>query len=1168
MILKSHLYGCYESLLSSSAKSIFSDAHPKKGFDKIAVHQLITVSKSDQFSSNSLINTLIVNKEFKISFDTLNKEFFYNKGIKRIKNLYRKNYELIQDTGSDKLGIGYPLLRVFDPKRKKYKFLPILIFKAYLTKDSSNPNIINLSKEGKPEIFFNPILCDFIKDNFNREFVNPLTRYKTNYHYNFYNIINLISNSCNIEFIDEFFSNKTVLPFDEIFRNKIDEPCPELINNAVIGIYNNSKSSIISDYKLILNSDEYSSILSKTINNSKSAFFSGLNLDHSQQKVIKSFASNNDVVIHGPPGTGKSKTLTGVITYALSQSKSILVVCEKKTAMEVLKSNLKELGLENYCTIINDVRANRRSIVNKVRSFISNYSSKTHNSLFNQNFKNSSSVIENLEILVSKVQSIVEEINTNKNKLDEVILDPGITFSELVLKNCIYNNNFTDKYDDLKNVFFFNSKELNGILEVFNSTSNFLLKSPNPYNFGYESINFEYISNFDASEYQGKIDNLYNKYYDKLLKIKNDLESFIALSSKMQIKYYDFIENSDSELGVIFKLFRNLKNDILKSKLFNTDFFKKINSLDFVEQVIFLIESIKKTYLSRKNFYHLMEANAFISNHNIAYKRLIKCFCNSSTFKSDFLSWYYSETLKLYFVDNFNFNGNGSSKYDLVKEIKHINDLILAKIYSNLFTKRVNALKLFSKNYEDIKIERFFSKKSSKKKEKLSLRDISRHPSKILNSFFPVIITTPEVCSNLFPLQKDFFDVVIFDESSQLRVEDSIPALMRGKKRIVSGDTKQLPPPNFFSKARNIPFLKPSLLEFCVDQKFDEHYLDIHYRSKHPFLIEFSNHAFYNSRLIPIPPKYNYNPIEYYEFDGVFDSGINKIEAQFLLNYLVKFDDLKASIGIATFNVLQRDYILDLIDLKSKESFEFYSKMQIFRMNGFFVKNLENIQGEERDYIFISTTYGKSHSSKFKQSYGPINSKKKGHKLLNVIITRAKYKLIVLSSIPKKNILNGLKSLELNQINKGKDIFYGFLNYAKSISEEDEKSRETILKILKSNNSSVNKLDKKNDQKTLKTFSNYLITKIQLITGKELKYENDFSLGGFTYDILLFNSKFSILIDINGKVLHGDYEDYLYDIKRCEIAKNNNYRYYRLWASNLKNNSDQELNKLFDIIKK
>lgn len=1168
MILKSHLDACYESLLSSSAKSIFSDAHPKKGFDKIGVSQLITVSKSDQFSSNSLIHTLIENKEFKISFDILNKKFSYSKGIKRIKNLFRKNYELIQDTGSDKLGIGYPLFRIFDQKRKKYKFLPILIFKVYLTKDTSSPNIINLSKEAKPEIFFNPILCDFIKDNFNREFVNPLTRYKTNYHYNFFNIINLISNSCNIEFIDEFFSNKTVVPFDEIVENKVDKPHLELINNAVIGIYNNSKSSLISDYKLILNSEEYNSILSKTINNSKSAFFSGLNLDHSQQKVIKSFASNNDVVIHGPPGTGKSKTLTGVITYALSQNKSILVVCEKKTAMEVLKSNLKELGFEKHCTIINDVRMNRRSIVNEVRSFISDNSFKTHNSLFNQNFKNSSSVIENIIILVSKVQSVVEEINTKKNKLNEVILDPGKTFSELVLKNCVFNNNFIDKHDELKTLFFFNSKELKRILEVFIGTSNFLLKSPNPYNFGYESINFDYISNFDPLEYQENIDNLYTNYYDKLLKIENDLESITALSSKMHIKYYDFIENSDSKLGVIFMSFRKLKNDILKSKLFNKDFFKKINSLDFVKQVIFLSETIKKTYLSRKNFYYLMEANAFISNHDYVHKLLIKHVCNSTSFKSDFLSWYYSETLKLFFVDNVNFNGNGSSKYDLVKEIKHINDLILAKINSNLFTKRINALKLFAKNYEDIKIESFFSKKSSKNKVKLSLRDISRHPSKILNSFFPVIITTPEVCSNLFPLQKNFFDVVIFDESSQLRVEDSIPALMRGKQRIVSGDTKQLPPPNFFSKARNIPFLKPSLLEFCVDQKFDEHYLDIHYRSNHPFLIEFSNHAFYNSRLIPLPSKYNYNPIEYYEFDSVFDSGINKIEAQFLVNYLVKFDDLKASIGIATFNVLQRDYILDLIDLKSKESFEFYSKMQIFRMNGFFVKNLENIQGEERDYIFISTTYGKTHSNKFKQSFGPINSLKKGHKLLNVIITRAKYKLIILSSIPKPNILNGLRSLELNQKNRGKNIFYGFLSYAKSISEEDEKSRKKILKILKSNNPSVTKIDKQNNQKTLKSFSNFLINQIQMIINVELKYENNFSLGGFTYDIRLFNSKFSILIDINGKVLHGDYEDYLYDIKRCDVAKNNNHKYYRLWTSNLKNNPDQELNKLFDIIKK
>ena len=114
--------------------------------------------------------------------------------------------------------------------------------------------------------------------------------------------------------------------------------------------------------------------------------------------------------------------------------------------------------------------------------------------------------------------------------------------------------------------------------------------------------------------------------------------------------------------------------------------------------------------------------------------------------------------------------------------------------------------------------------------------------------------------------------------------------------------------------------------------------------------------------------------MEYYEVDGIFDKGVNFLEAQKIVRYIDETVDPKYSVGIATFNMLQRDEILDQIQIKCSEDPLFLTKIKKLETNGFFVKNLENIQGEERDIIIISTTYGINSSGTFRQSFGPVNS--------------------------------------------------------------------------------------------------------------------------------------------------------------------------------------------------
>jgi len=167
-----------------------------------------------------------------------------------------------------------------------------------------------------------------------------------------------------------------------------------------------------------------------------------------------------------------------------------------------------------------------------------------------------------------------------------------------------------------------------------------------------------------------------------------------------------------------------------------------------------------------------------------------------------------------------------------------------------------------------------------------TLREIIGTDVEFFKKIFPVIMTDPNTCSAVFPLQEGIFDLVIFDEASQLKLEEVLPSMMRGKYKIVSGDIHQMPPSNYFGAEMDQKetdneeideetlFLadSESLLDYVNNLNEDVimSYLDFHYRSKHPKLINFSNAAFYESRLVPMPSKSEYTPIEYYRVDGVY----------------------------------------------------------------------------------------------------------------------------------------------------------------------------------------------------------------------------------------------------------------------------------------------------------
>jgi superfamily I DNA and/or RNA helicase/very-short-patch-repair endonuclease len=267
------------------------------------------------------------------------------------------------------------------------------------------------------------------------------------------------------------------------------------------------------------------------------------------------------------------------------------------------------------------------------------------------------------------------------------------------------------------------------------------------------------------------------------------------------------------------------------------------------------------------------------------------------------------------------------------------------------------------------------------------------------------------------------FDVVVFDEASQIPVWDAVGAIARGKQLIVVGDPKQLPPTNFFNRAddaedtalgneEDAPVQDlESILDECLGAGLPTIRLEWHYRSRYESLITFSNHRYYDCRLITFPsPVTNDLAVKLNLVGGIYDRGAtrtNRTEADAIVKEIVEhFSDesrRKLTMGVVTFNQPQQRLIETLLDEELRKHPEIEHRIAEHGSERLFVKNLENVQGDERDLILFSIAYGKDAAGKMAMNFGPINQEG-GQRRLNVAITRARTGVTIYSSIHPDDI--------------------------------------------------------------------------------------------------------------------------------------------------------------------
>lgn len=350
-------------------------------------------------------------------------------------------------------------------------------------------------------------------------------------------------------------------------------------------------------------------------------------------------------------------------------------------------------------------------------------------------------------------------------------------------------------------------------------------------------------------------------------------------------------------------------------------------------------------------------------------------------------------------------------------------DQELIKLTSSMVIEAAN-----SRKPQDILIQAsdaeagILSKEAAKKRLLMPIRMLFQKIPNLLVKLKPCLLMSPISVSQFLPPEAKF-DLVLFDEASQLVPEDAISAIYRGKTIVVAGDNKQLPPTSFFQKnllddvdwdelSDEDVEVFDSILDECLGIGLPVKTLRWHYRSKHEDLIAFSNHRFYDDALITFPAaKAQTDSLGVklvHVLDGVYDRGgkrDNPNEAEKVADLV--FDHFKnypkKTLGVVTFSIAQMEAVEEAIERRLQQQPEFDPFFKEDRLEGFFVKNLENVQGDERDVIFFSVGYGYDQNGLITMNFGPLN-KPGGERRLNVAVTRAREKVVLVTSIKASDI--------------------------------------------------------------------------------------------------------------------------------------------------------------------
>ena len=441
---------------------------------------------------------------------------------------------------------------------------------------------------------------------------------------------------------------------------------------------------------------------------------------------------------------------------------------------------------------------------------------------------------------------------------------------------------------------------------------------------------------------------------------------------------------------------------------------------------------------------------------------------------------------------------------------------------------------------------------------RLSVRNMLHRAGKSIQALKPCFMMGPQAVAQYLTPGAVKFDLVIMDEASQLKPEEAIGAIARGGQLVVVGDSKQLPPTSFFSRMSQTSEDEEqytttdaeSILNVCSAHFHPPRFLRWHYRSQHHSLIAFSNEHFYNGGLIVFPSPYGQSGRlgvrATYLSDAKYQNQTNMHEAGRVVDAVVEhiLNNPNETLGVVTLNTKQRDLIDELLDARLRMLDQTDAVRESWTEQGqpLFVKNLENVQGDERDAIIISTTFGKlAGTSVVRQNFGPI-SRQGGWRRLNVLFTRARKSVSVYTSLrPEDIVVDGTTP-------DGTRALRNYLEFARTGS----------LSVAV--------------DKGLEPDSDFEVAVMNVLQGRGYEVTPQLGVAGFRLDIAVKHPEtpgtYLAAIECDGATYHSARSVRDRDRIRQEILENLGWRgrIWRIWSTDWFRTPRQETDKLVQFL--
>jgi very-short-patch-repair endonuclease/DNA polymerase III delta prime subunit len=441
------------------------------------------------------------------------------------------------------------------------------------------------------------------------------------------------------------------------------------------------------------------------------------------------------------------------------------------------------------------------------------------------------------------------------------------------------------------------------------------------------------------------------------------------------------------------------------------------------------------------------------------------------------------------------------------------------------------------------------------------LRTTFKRSYAAIRAIKPVFLMSPLTVAQLLEGKSSSFDLVIFDEASQLPAEDAAGAIARGKQLVVVGDPKQLPPTNFFSVMigttaaptgeDGVPLFEDSesILEEFMGSGAPNTRLKWHYRSTHESLIYFSNVSFYDADLYTFPNveiESHLGGLSFeYVADGIYEGkGLNMVEARRVADAVVQHAKThpELSLGVGTFNLRQQLAVQDELEVHRRQDPSIEPFFARNKREPFFVKNLENIQGDERDVIFLSVTYAKDANGVLRYNFGPLNGEN-GWRRLNVLTTRARQSMRVFSS---------MRGDEINPVHvtsQGPQLLRDFLLYA-------ERGR----------------LDSAIVQAAAQTESPFEREVFTELTQRGVDLQPQVGVAGYRIDFgvrdMELPGRFLCGIECDGAAYHSSETARDRDRLRQQVLEARGWTIHRLWSTDWFKDRNGQIERLLDLIER